>query len=187
MSDNHHFRKAFKGFHREDVVHYIEYLNGKHAGEINKMKSEIQALKDELAALHTKELTVDTAALEEVAAQRDEALAQVAELQARLETAGEIGKVPATTLAEAELEAYRRAERMERIAKERADEIYRKATATLAEATTQLESALGQVDNIVDAVNDQLNQLHAAAEDGRAALKDAVDTMYAIRPEAAEE
>lgn len=186
MSDNHHFRKAFKGFHREDVVHYIEYLNGKHAGEINKMKSEIQALKDELEALHTKELTVDTAALEEVTAQRDEALAQVAELQARLETAGENEKAT-TTLAEAELEAYRRAERMERIAKERADEIYRKATATLADATAQLEGALGQVDNIVDAVNDQLNQLHAAAEDGRAALKDAVDTMYAIRPEAAEE
>ena len=187
MSDNHHFRKAFKGFHREDVVHYIEYLNGKHAGEINKMKSEIQALKDELEALHTKELTVDTAVLEDVTAQRDEALAQVAELQVQLEMANANAKTSATTLAEAELEAYRRAERMERIAKERADEIYRKATATLADATTQLETALGQVDNIVDAVNEQLNQLHAAAEDGRAALKDAVDTMYAIRPDVTEE
>ena len=187
MSDNHHFRKAFKGFHREDVVHYIEYLNGKHASEINQMKSEIQALKDELEALHTKELTVDTTALEEVTAQRDEALAQVAELQNQLVIAGENVKTSSMTLAEAELEAYRRAERMERVAKERADEIYRKATATLADATAQLETALGQVDNIVDAVNAQLNQLHAAAEDGRTALKDAVDTMYAIRPETTEE
>lgn len=186
MSNNHHFRKAFKGFHREDVVHYIEYLNGKHAGEVNQMKSEIQALKDELEALRKQAPSVDTTALEEVTAQRDEALAQLEQLQAQLESASENVNTSTATLAEAELEAYRRAERMERIAKERADEIYRKATATLADATAQLEAALGQVDQIVDTVNGQLNQLHNAAEDGRAALKDAVDTMYAIRPEVAE-
>ena len=187
MSENHHFRKAFKGFCREDVVRYIEYINGKHAGEINQMKSEMQALKDELDALRNQAPAVDTAVLDEVTAQRDEALAQVAQLQAQLETANETVKVSANSLAEAELEAYRRAERMERVAKERADEIYRKATATLADATAQLETALGQVDQIVDAVNGQLNQLHTAAEDGRTALKDAVDTMYAIRPEVTEE
>lgn len=186
MADQH-FRKAFKGFHREDVVHYIEYLNGKHAGEINKMNSEIQALRDELEALRKQQAAADSAELEAIIAERDEALAQVAELQAQLDAGAPVDPVPAVNLAEAELEAYRRAERMERVARERADEIYRKATATLADATAQLEGALGQVDQIVDTVNGQLDQLHTAAEDGRAALKDAVATMYAIRPEITEE
>ncbi len=187
MADNHHFRKAFKGFHREDVVHYIEYLNSKHTAEVNKLKSDIQALTDELEALHAKMPSMDTAALEEMAAQRDEALAQVAALQEQLAAGVPVDPVPAVSLAEAELEAYRRAERMERNAKERADEIYRKATATLADASTQLEDALGKVDQVVDVVNAQVGELRTAAENSKCILQDAVATMYAIRPDSTEE
>ena len=51
MSQTHNFRSAIGGFNRQDVVRYIEYINGKHISLVNQLKSENQALKDELAAI----------------------------------------------------------------------------------------------------------------------------------------
>ena len=60
------FRSAFNGFNREDVVHYIEYLNSKHTGAVNQLKSENQTLADELEALRaTPDLTEEYAQLQE--------------------------------------------------------------------------------------------------------------------------
>ena len=37
MASAQNFRSAFNGFNREDVVHYIEYLNAKHTGALNQL------------------------------------------------------------------------------------------------------------------------------------------------------
>ena len=63
MASAHNFRSAFNGFHREDVVHYIEYLNSKHANQVNQLESEKQTLAEELEVLLEKAEQV--AALEE--------------------------------------------------------------------------------------------------------------------------
>ena len=39
------FRSAFNGFNREDVVHYIEYLNTKHAADLTQLNSELDYLR----------------------------------------------------------------------------------------------------------------------------------------------
>ena len=170
MAETHKFRGAFHGFNREDVVNYIEYLNHKHSGIVNQLKSENQALKDELAA--AKKLgETDKDAI-------------IAQLRAQLEEAG--CPVPEGNLENAELEAYRRAERMERAAKERADQIYFQATAALAEAATQVDDAAKLFDSVADQINAQVAQIHNAVNAGKAALQDAAATMYTIAPETEE-
>ena len=54
MSAIKSFRSAFNGFNREDVVHYIEYMNNKHNATINQLNNELQTLTNELAVLRAK-------------------------------------------------------------------------------------------------------------------------------------
>jgi DNA repair exonuclease SbcCD ATPase subunit len=172
MSQTHNFRSAIGGFNRQDVVRYIEYINGKHISLVNQLKSENQALKDELAALQAHSAAEDA----DLRSQLDAALARIAELESQ-----------PSAPTEQELEAYRRAERMERIAKERADAVYHKVNATLAEASTQLSGAAGSYGQLVDSVVSQISQLQAAVESGKIALENAAAAMGAIRPEGSEE
>ena len=181
MAQTHNFRRALNGFNREDVVHYIEYMNQKHADQLNGLYVENQSLRNELNALQAQpvqeDLTEKLAALE----------AECAALKARcaeLENAPASQEAPSVT--EAELEAYRRAERMERAAKERSRQIYTQATATLAEATTRIDAASAQFRQIADRVNSQMAELQTAVETSKAALVDASATMYTICPEGEE-
>lgn len=189
MAQTHNFRSALNGFNREDVVHYIEYINSKNINRVNQLKSEIQSLKDEVAALKQQPApAVDESEKDELIRQRDEALAQVAQLQAQLAAREEQpATAPAPSLPSAELEAYRRAERMERAAKERSEQMYRQAAAILSDATTQVDSTAEQFRIIADRVAGEIGQLQAAVEDSKRALQDAAATMYTIRPENTEE
>lgn len=173
MAQTHNFRSAIGGFNREDVVRYIEYINSKHTSLVNQLKSENQALKDELAALRAQSAPAGDADLR---SQLDAALARIAELEAQ-----------PNAPTEQELEAYRRAERMERAARERADAVYHKVNATLAEASTQLSGAAGSYNELVDSVVSQIDQLRSAVESGKIALENAAAAMGAIRPEETEE
>ena len=176
MAESHSFRSAFNGFNRQDVVHYIEYLNHKHTGLINQMKSENQALRDELSALRSTQTS---------AAAESEKDALIAQLQAQLEELQ--SSASAQQLTNAELEAYRRAERAERAAKERAEQIYFQATATLSEAATQVDDAAKLFSTIADQIGTHIEQLKSAADSGKAALQDAASTMYAIHTEESKE
>jgi chromosome segregation ATPase len=163
MAANQHFRTAFQGFNREDVVHYIEYLNNHYTRQLEDLSAQLQAAKAAPAA---------NADLE---ARLQAALARCAQLEAQLaekETA-----IPAApTATEEELEAYRRAERTERQARERAQQIYTQANAILAEVTTKAETASAQVASAVDQVTTTL-------QGTKTAFEDAVSALYAIRPE----
>ena len=44
------FRSALNGFNREDVVHYIEYLNAKHNSELQQLSAEMDLLRNSAAA-----------------------------------------------------------------------------------------------------------------------------------------
>ena len=48
MSASYNFRTAFNGFNREDVVHYLEYLNSKHTAQVNQLTSEADFLRSKL-------------------------------------------------------------------------------------------------------------------------------------------
>ena len=172
MAESHKFRREFRGFNREDVVRYIEFTNKKHTSLVNQLKAENQGLKDELAALRTNSADAEKDAL-------------IASLQAQLEEL-QAQPVPAEPT-DSELEAYRRAERAERAAKERADRIYQQATATLSEATLQVDTAAQQMTQLAEQVSAQISALQATVDSSKDALKSAAATMYAIRPEMSEE
>ena len=161
MAASHHFRTAFRGFNREDVVHYIEYMNNQHNKQLEQLRAQIQPVDEDLQ--------VRLAAAEARCAQLEAALAQQQ-------------PIPADPTSE-ELEAYRRAEQVERSAKDRAQQIYTQAHAVLADVTLKAEAASAQYAAISQQIGDQMEQYRQSVEDTRQTFQDAVATLYAIRPE----
>ena len=159
MAVSKNFRTALGGFNRQDVVRYIEYLNNQHNAQLEELNSQLQLAQEKQA---------DNSALQ---AQLEAAQARCAELEAQLANAGQ--GVPVTG---DELEAYRRAERAERLANDRASQIYAQANAALADATVKIET-------ISDSMSSLTQQLETQMQDAKTKLQEAVASMYAIRPE----
>ncbi len=176
------FRGAFNGFNREDVVRYIEYTNTKHNDQLNQLRSENQALLKELETLRAAvaEQGNLSAQLAELTAQREADQAELQQLRAQAADS-------AQALAKEELEAYRRAEKTERAARERAAQLYRQATGTLADAATHIDTAAGNFRDVAERMNDHMLELQAAVDASKNALLDASDILCAIRPQATEE
>lgn len=165
MAGIQNFRTALGGFNREDVVRYIEYLNSQHNSQIEQLNTQLQVAQEALA----KAAAPNTDALQEKLAAAE---ARCAELEAQLAQGGQ----PAAVQTGDELEAYRRAERAERLARDRAAQIYAQANAALADATVKVEA-------ISDGVNAAAAQLSAQLDKSKQDLQEAVAAMYAIRPE----
>ncbi|MBQ9167881.1 MAG: hypothetical protein IJX67_05685 [Oscillospiraceae bacterium] len=188
MATQQNFRSALNGFNREDVVRYIEYLNSKHKTESNQLRSEIESLKEELAT-HVPQAApgASTAEALEAANSRCTQLEQEnARLLQELEQAKQ-QPAPAPVPHAEELEAYRRAERVERMAQERAAQICQQANGILADASAKVDDAAAQLGSMANHVAGQLAELQNAVIGSKQALLDASAAMYAIRPEASEE
>ena len=164
MANVQHFRSAFNGFNRDDVVNYIAYLNNQHNAQIQQLTTQLHTAQEALIAAN--DVTVPQAENEELEALR----ARCAALEEELE------KYKDAVPENAELEAYRRAERAERLAQERAGQIYAQASAVLADATAS-------VDAVAQQMSAQLQSCIACADSAKATLQDAASAMYAIRPE----
>lgn len=162
MADFQHFRSSMRGFNRQDVVNYIEIMNQKHNSQVEQLNTQLQNAREEL--YQAKMAPSNNADLQ---AQLDAALARCAELEEKL-----AANAPKDT----ELETYRRAEKAERMARERAAQIYAQANAALAEATVKVEAASAEMTAMAD-------QIAAKLEVSKKDLQAAVETMYAIRPE----
>jgi len=195
------FRSALNGFNREDVVHYIEFLNSKHAAELNQLRTENEELREQAQQQPAEDLSGRVAQLEdrcmeleqlnlnaqteleEAHEQRQQLEERIAALQEALEQAtANAQQQAAQSVAADELEAYRRAERVERNARERAEQLYQQATGTLAEATTQVDNAAEQLRCVADRVNEQIGQLQIAIAGSKNTLAEAAAAMYRISP-----
>lgn len=187
MSAPQNFRSAFNGFNRDDVVRYLEYINAKHTAQVNQLTSEADYLRSKLDIQQdTQDQQEQVAALQaevaELKKQLEEALAAKETLEQQLCAAP--AAVPAVQASpEQELEAYRRAERTERIAKERAELVYHQVNGVLADATVKVDAVATEISTMADQVMLQLSQLQSAVSTSKQALKDAAATMYAIRPD----
>ena len=191
MAASQNFRSAFNGFNREDEVHYLEYLNAKHTNQINQLTAENEALRaqvDTLPELESQQLLV--ASLEEKCAELtrllEAAQARCEELeQASAQTPAEDAQPQEPALsprASEELEAYRRAERIEREARERAELVYFQANSVLTEATAKVDGISSDITEMADKVMTQLTQLQVAVSSSKQALQDASSIMGTIRP-----
>lgn len=162
MSAVQNFRSALGGFNRTDVVRYIEYMNNKHNAELEQLNTQLQAAQDALAQANNSELLAKLEAAE----------ARCAELEAQLASGGQV----IVAAKDSELETYRRAERAERLARDRASQIYTQANAALADVTVKVES-------IYDSMNDLTEQFNIQIQEGKKQLQEAAASLYAIRPE----
>ena len=179
MATIQNFRGAVGGFNREDVVRYIEYINNKHSSQINQLNTEMQALQEELAQLRGQT---------DLSAQLEEANARIAQLeQERDALAAQVEQLADRPQTDSELEAYRRAERAERIAADRVALLYQQANGALADATAKADETATQVGDLSDALVMQLQQLQTALASGSNAMRDAAAALFAIRPAAPEQ
>lgn len=79
-----------------------------------------------------------------------------------------------------ELEAYRRAERAERIANEKADLIYHRANSILDEASGKIDGASADLSELAEKFSSQLQQMQDSIHSSKIALKSAVETMHSL-------
>ena len=189
MSAPQKFRSALNGFNREDVASYLEYINSKHNAQVSQLTSEADFLRNKLETMEPScDQTEIIAALEQ---ERDELRAQVEALQARCAALEEalqnapaasapVAAAPAFSTSD-ELEIYRRAERTERLAKERADLIYRQTNGILTEASVRVNDMAQQVVPIADQILMQIGQLQSTVNNTRQSLQDAVVIINTLR------
>ncbi len=191
MTAPQNFRSAFNGFNREDVVHYLEYINSKHTSQVNQLTTENEELRGKL---HDQPREDELRDLQDQCADlRDQlalAQARVEDLELELELAA-AREVPAEPVVQVtpvvpsiseELETYRRAERIEREARERAELVYFQATGVLTEATAKVDGLAADITDMADKVMEQLTQLQMAVSSSKQALQDASSIMNTIRP-----
>ena len=196
------FRSALNGFHREDVVAYIEYTNARHEAEVGKLREELEHLRRELVSLREtacapaagpdEELTEKCRHLEQENAALAEQNAQAAaEAEALRESLAQMTRErddalmvqqTAVTRTEDELAAYRRAERAERLARQRANQICDQATGALADTAVQLDDAAAALGQAAEQAMDRIRPLQSAVTGSKQVLTDAAATLGAIRP-----
>lgn len=192
MATQQNFRSAFNGFNREDVVHYLEYINTKHNNQINQLTAEAEELRDRLAQQPDEDQLALLAELkarcQELEEQLEAAEARNAQLEERCDSlqqqldAKPQQEEPSVPSPSAELEAYRRAERAEREARERAELVYYQANGVLTEATAKVDGIAAEITDMADQVMSQLTQLQMAVGSSKQALQDASSIMNIIRP-----
>ena len=209
MNEPQTFRSAFNGFHREDVVNHIAYMSNKHETQVNQLRSEAEALRTELASLR-EQMDVDTALqdrvteLEQVVADRDAELAsvreeldtanqllneqaeQLAALREELEEAREAAeKAPIEKSASHwdELRAYRRAETVERQARDRVNDLFTSANTALRGAGATLGDTNAAFEALAEKFRSDLVELMNTIDSGKNALCAAADTLDGLRPE----
>lgn len=193
---NLNFRSSLHGFNRQDVANYLEYLNNRHAAQVNQLNTDLEALRRQAeapaedpqrAALETRcqELEQQLAAARK---ERDEALVQKEAAEQKLEAAQRdreealLRSSGEKLDANRELEAYRRAERTERVARERAEQVYSETGTVLTQASNRIEAALRQMTGISQQVTGQLDTLQTAIASSRLALQDAAQTIDKLKP-----
>lgn len=193
---NLNFRSSLHGFNRQDVANYLEYLNNRHAAQVNQLNTDLEALRRQAeapaedpqrAALEARcqELEQQLAAARK---ERDEALAQKEAAEQKLEAAQRdreealLRSSGEKLDANRELEAYRRAERTERVARERAEQVYSETGTVLTQASNRIEAALRQMTGISQQVTGQLDTLQTAIASSRLALQDAAQTIDKLKP-----
>ncbi len=191
MAQSQNFRTAFNGFNREDVVHYLEYLNARHQSQIQQLTAEAEELR-ERAAQQPEDSQQRIAALE---AENEELTRQLEQVRQELEqTRQELEQTrqpaekdpepesPVPDIVDPELSAYRRAEAVEYAAKRRAELIYHQANGVLTEATNKVECLSDNITQMADQAMSQLTQLQVAVSGSKQTLQEVLAIMKAIRP-----
>lgn len=189
MEQPSQFRSSFGGFNREDVVRYIEYINNKHSAQVAQLTNELEYLKGKQDTLDSTRLSDLEKQLSAAQSENEVLKHRIIALERSLEEANAavqnaaLAAPPVAAPSESELEAYRRAERVERTAKERARQVAKQTADALGKIQQQMEDATGALGQAAQQMNQQLAQLQEAVESSRQALGTAAGMAEAMNSE----
>ena len=111
---------------------------------------------------------------QELLARIDAEQARVRELEAKLQS---VASGEPSNATEEELEAYRRAEQAERLAKERAQQIYDQANAVLSDAAQEATIVADDIANLTDKLTEFLSQYRTSAQNARDTFQKAAENL----------
>lgn len=170
------FRFAVNGFNRTDVVNYLEYQNKKYTTQLSQLTQENLRLRREAENADTEELDNLRRELDSLRGERDALSQELAETKAQLSTleahCSELESRSGVGMQD-ELEAYRRAERVEREAGVRVEALRKSLMQNLSGAGDALDEVSSELDSCVQSLGDRLSILCACVSDARKALADA--------------
>ncbi len=149
------FRSALNGFHRGDVISFLEELSRRHASELEEKTEALRLAREEVERLRQENQRLLAAADE-----KDASGAPCADAPA----------VPDADTQEQELAAYRRAERYEREARARAGKVCSDAAAAVEKAGVQLQEQEKHLTDVSAMISSDIAVLQAAMGDIRVQL-----------------
>ena len=172
------FRSALNGFNREDVVHYIEYLNAKHNSQLQELNSELELARSMPASGDlAQQLKLAQEEAENLRRQLREKTAALEELQERYEDLQTSPQPAANTQADKEVQRLQhRCEELEQKLREAQDtasashcsmekelELYRRAERTEREARERAVKAEAEATRRAEQISDRANAALADA------------------------
>lgn len=178
------FRTAFHGFNREDVVRFLETATARHTAEVNQLRDEIARLEGDLSLLRMR--SGDGASQEELEALQAENArlkAQVEELETQLTEPAATPIRDETNWKDEELAAYRRAETVERQARNRAAQMYHRVNGLIADLVARMDGSKAEMTAAAEALGQALDQLQLALDGGQSILTEGTATLRALELE----
>ena len=178
------FRTAFHGFNREDAVRFLETATARHTAEVNQLRDEIARLEGDLSLLRTR--SGDGASQEELEALQAENArlkAQVEELETQLTEPAATPIRDETNWKDEELAAYRRAETVERQARNRAAQMYHRVNGLIADLAARMDGSKAEMTAAAEALGQALDQLQLALDGGQSILTEGTATLRALELE----
>ena len=178
------FRTAFHGFNREDVVRFLETATARHTAEVNQLRDEIARLEGDLSLLRMR--SGDGASQEELEALQAENArlkAQVEELEPQLTAPAATPIRDETNWKDEELAAYRRAETVERQARNRAAQMYHRVNGLIADLAARMDGSKAEMTAAAEALGQALDQLQLALDGGQSILTEGTATLRALELE----
>ena len=171
MADFSRFRTSLGGFNRSDVSDYMTKMCAEHQAVLKQNQKETDALAKKLAdtelALADAVAQLDKAknALNEKDAENKALRADLEAAELLLSSAPAQDSEPAPDYASMELEAYRRAEAMERLAAERSAKLRQQLSDLMDAAAERYEEAGQEVSALAEDIRTNLKRLEEALSD----------------------
>lgn len=206
MSDFSRFRPSLNGFNRSDVTEYIEAASLAHQKELRKLTDENERLRTENASL-SAQLRAAQAALSEACLQMD-ALRREAEERAQAEAEQAacaaqdkpeeeplpdgpeqecaVQEDEPADLTDMELEAYRRAEAMERNAIHRAERLTNRMSVLCENARSRYLESGGELAALSEDIKSAISRLEETLADVQVIFDDTESAFDELELPAAE-
>ena len=174
MTLDRNFRAAINGFNRSDVVNYIEECSINHERALRQLRDENARLRADL-----QKLQAEKDALEATPAEPE---VPEPEAEPQPEPISEAPAVQEPISSAEELAAYRRAEAVERAARNRAAALCRQVNEIVDNASRKFETSRGDVNALMSDLNICLRRLNDTFADLRLTFDDTAGAFASVEP-----